>query len=88
MTRLCLPCTRPRVLQSGRSPYHVNPLNAAMEIHNEVNDPVSGFAGVPRNMTGMATKLASVGYVTHQVGCALAPPLQCRQEAAPVLGIP
>ena len=48
----------------------------------------AGFAAIPRNMTGMATKLASVGYVTHQVGCALAPPLQCRQKAAPVLGIP
>jgi hypothetical protein len=36
-------------LQSGRDPYHVNPLNSAAEIHNPA-DPVSGFAGVPRNM--------------------------------------
>lgn len=38
-------------LQSGRNPYHVNPLNAAPEIHNP-KDPVSGFAAIPRNMTG------------------------------------
>eukprot|EP01043_Picozoa_sp_COSAG02_P039618 COSAG02_NODE_3143_length_7292_cov_20.803698_4_plen_148_part_00 len=47
-------------LQSGRHPYHVNALNAAMEISNPA-DPVSGYAGVPRNMTGMATKLAAAG---------------------------
>eukprot|EP01051_Picozoa_sp_SAG22_P019167 SAG22_NODE_3450_length_1705_cov_1.362391_1_plen_221_part_00 len=54
-------------LQSGRAPYHVNPLNAAMEIHNP-DDPVSGFAGIPRNMTGVATKLAAAGYATHFFG--------------------
>lgn len=31
-------------------------------------DPVSGFAGIPRNMTGMATKLKEAGYVTHAYG--------------------
>ena len=29
---------------------------------------MSGFAAIPRNMTGMATKLKSAGYSTHQVG--------------------
>ena len=32
------------------------------------NDPVSGFAAIPRNMTCIATKLKSAGYKTHQVG--------------------
>jgi arylsulfatase B len=53
--------------QSGRHPYHVNALNAAMEIHNAA-DPVSGFAGIPRNMTGVATKLAAAKYVTMFFG--------------------
>jgi hypothetical protein len=35
-------------------------LQAAMEISNP-DDPVSGFAGIPRNMTGIATKLAAAG---------------------------
>ena len=52
--------------QSGRLPYHVNVLNTDMNNHNPA-DPVSGFAGVPRNMTGIATKLKSAGYATHMV---------------------
>ena len=35
-------------IQSGRNPYHVNPLNAAPEIYNPA-DPVSGMAAMPRN---------------------------------------
>ena len=27
------------------------------------SDPVSGYAGIPRNMTGIAQKLKDVGYV-------------------------
>lgn len=54
-------------LQSGRHPYHVNALNAAMEISNPA-DPVSGYAGVPRNMTGMATKLAAAGCELGGIG--------------------
>jgi len=54
-------------LQSGRNPYHVNPLNAAPEISNPA-DPVSGFAAIPRNMTGIATKLAAAGYKTATFG--------------------
>jgi arylsulfatase B len=54
-------------LQSGRNPYHVNPLNADMSIANPA-DPVSGFAGVPRNMTGIASKMAAAGYKTAMFG--------------------
>ena len=41
-------------IQSGRNPIHVNVMNADMDISNR-SDPVSGFAGIPRNMTGMAS---------------------------------
>ena len=51
-------------IQSGRNPYHVNPLNAAPEIYNPA-DPVSGMAAMPRNMTGMAIKMSAGGYKTH-----------------------
>ena len=54
-------------LMSGRLPIHVNDLNAAPDIYNP-NDPVSGYAGIPRNMTGLAKKLHDAGYATHQVG--------------------
>ena len=54
-------------IQSGRNPYHVNPLNAAPEIYNPA-DPVSGMAAMPRNMTGMAMKMAAAGYKTHMFG--------------------
>ena len=47
-------------IQSGRNPYHVNPLNAAPEIYNPA-DPVSGMAAMPRNMTGMAMKMSAGG---------------------------
>ena len=35
-------------IQSGRNPYHVNPLNADPDIYNPA-DPVSGMASMPRN---------------------------------------
>jgi arylsulfatase I/J len=54
-------------LQSGRFPTHVNVLNDDMDIFNP-KDPVSGFAGIPRNMTGMATHMKAGGYATHQTG--------------------
>ena len=54
-------------LQSGRHPYRVNALNSAAEISNK-SDPVSGFAGIPRNMTGIATKMAAAGYRTSFFG--------------------
>eukprot|EP00729_Bicosta_minor_P018749 gene18749-28568_t len=54
-------------LQSGRFPTHVNVLNDDMDVYNP-NDPVSGFAGIPRNMTGMAEHMKAAGYKTHQTG--------------------
>ena len=45
----CCSPTRSAV-QSGRHPYHVNALNAAMEISNP-DDPVGGYAGIPTEMT-------------------------------------
>merc|ERR1719454_800197 len=50
--KYCSP-TRSAV-QSGRNPIHVNALNLSPDVHNP-DDPVSGYAAVPRNMTGMAT---------------------------------
>ena len=54
-------------IQSGRAPYHVNVLNADPAVYNP-NDPVAGAAGVAREMTGMAMKLAAAGYATHFFG--------------------
>jgi len=54
-------------LQTGRNPIHVNVLNLSPNFHNPA-DPVSGFAAIPRNMTGIATKLKQAGYSTHMVG--------------------
>ena len=54
-------------LMSGRLPVHVNDQNAAPDIHNP-DDKVSGFAGIPRDMTGLASKMKEAGYATHQVG--------------------
>jgi arylsulfatase A-like enzyme len=54
-------------IQSGRLPYHVNVLNDDMAIWNP-NDPVSGFAGIPRNMTTIAMHLQGAGYKTHMAG--------------------
>jgi arylsulfatase I/J len=54
-------------LLSGRLPIHVNVDNGAATVHNPL-DPVSGFQGIPRNMTVIAEKLKEAGYATHQVG--------------------
>ena len=51
---------------SGRLPIHVNDRNAH-GIYNP-DDPMSGFAGIPRNMTGIAEKLNEAGYISHMVG--------------------
>ena len=53
--------------QSGRNPIHVNVLNVEPSYIN-TNDPVSGFAGIPRNMTGIAEKMKQGGYKTHMIG--------------------
>ena len=54
-------------LQTGRNPVYVNVLNSDPLQHNP-NDPISGFAAVPRNMTGLAAKLKMAGYKTHMAG--------------------
>lgn len=61
----CSP-TRSAVL-SGRNPIHVNVINADPNIRN-LADPMSGFAGIPRNMTGLAAKMKAAGYATAGVG--------------------
>ena len=40
---------------------HVNTVNTAPSVVNP-SDPISGFAGIPRAMTGFAAKLRGVGY--------------------------
>jgi arylsulfatase A-like enzyme len=54
-------------LQSGRNPIHVNAVNAGSAVFNP-GDPVSGMQGIPRNMTGIAVKMAAAGYDTHMFG--------------------
>ncbi len=54
-------------LISGRLPIHVNEQILHPDIYNP-EDKVSGFAGIPRNMTGIAEKMKMGGYATHQVG--------------------
>jgi len=63
--RICSPSRSS--LQSGRLAVHVNTVNTGVTVRN-LSDPVSGWAGIPRNMTGMAQKLRSAGYRTHMVG--------------------
>ena len=54
-------------LHTGRNPIHVNVLNSDLAAVN-TNDPISGFAGIPRNMTALPAKLAAAGYHTVQSG--------------------
>ena len=54
-------------LLTGRLPIHVNDANVPLDYYNP-KDPVSGYPGIPRNMTGIATKMKAAGYATHQVG--------------------
>lgn len=54
-------------LQSGRLAVHVNTANAGVTVANP-EDSISGYAGIPRNMTGIATKLSLAGYRTAAVG--------------------
>ena len=54
-------------IQTGRAPIHVNVVNTPPEWHN-ASDPVSGFGGIPRNMTGIATIMGGAGYSTHYAG--------------------
>ena len=50
-----------------RLPIHVSDKNHPLYIYNP-DDPVSGFAGIPCNMTGIATRLREAGYAAHVVG--------------------
>ena len=52
---------------SGRLPIHVNDKNSGISIFNP-DDPISGFAAIPCNMTGIATKLKAAGYATDHIG--------------------
>ena len=54
-------------LLSGRLPIHVNDRNRNIALHNS-DDPVSGYAGIPRQMTTLGTKMKQGGYATHVVG--------------------
>eukprot|EP01046_Picozoa_sp_COSAG06_P032206 COSAG06_NODE_3200_length_5695_cov_2.524303_7_plen_250_part_00 len=55
-------------LQSGRLPVHVNFVNADPAVHNPA-DPVSGFAGIPRAMTGIAEHLKRASYQVRLDRC-------------------
>lgn len=54
-------------LQSGRLPVHVNTVNIQPESVNKFNK-VSGYAGIPPNMTSIAKKLSAAGYKTYATG--------------------
>lgn len=63
--RICSPSRSS--LQSGRLAVHVNLKNTSPSVYNS-SDPVSGYAGIPRNMTGIAEKMKLGGYATAMVG--------------------
>ena len=63
--RICGPARS--ALLSGRLAPHVLVKNVAVTASNP-SDPVSGFAGIPRNMTGMGEKVRAGGYKTHYTG--------------------
>jgi len=52
---------------TGRNPIHVNIDNGNCDRYNPA-DPVSGYQGVPLNMTMISNKLKPAGYSTHFVG--------------------
>ena len=53
-------------LLSGRVPIHV--YHDDCDVCYNPDDPVSGYGGIPRNMTVIAAKMKEAGYATHQVG--------------------
>ena len=63
--KVCSP-TRSSFL-SGRVPIHVHLGGTNKTVYNP-KDPVSGFDGIPRSMTGIGTKMKEGGYATHMVG--------------------
>ena len=54
-------------LLSGRLPIHVNDADTSQSCYNP-KDPVSGYTGIPRNMTVISARMKEAGYATHQVG--------------------
>lgn len=54
-------------IQVGRNPIHVNVMNLDPSFVN-YDDEVSGYSGIPRNMTGIAQVMKQGGYQTHFVG--------------------
>lgn len=54
-------------LLSGRLPIHVNDLNVPIFKYNP-QDVVSGYGGIPPNMTVISSKLSGAGYVAHHIG--------------------
>lgn len=54
-------------IQSGRNPVNVNVQNLDPVMVND-SDPVSGFMGIPRNMTGMGSVMKKAGYATVFAG--------------------
>lgn len=54
-------------LQSGRLAVHVAYGHDDPLLVNPA-DPVSGYNGIPRNMTGIAEKMRAAGYRTHMTG--------------------
>lgn len=65
VARICSPSRC--AFQTGRNPIYVNTLNDPNGNYN-LDDPVSGFSGIPRNMTVIAEKLAGVNYSTIYLG--------------------
>ena len=53
---------------TGRLPIHVNDAAKVSYATYNPKDPVSGFMGIPRNMTVISAKMKEAGYATHQVG--------------------
>jgi len=63
--RICGPARA--ALLSGRLGTHVLVKNVAVTSQSAL-DPVSGYAGIPRNMTGLGEKVKAGGYRTHYIG--------------------
>ena len=58
-------------IQSGRNPVHVNVQNYQPTVWDSGDahrDKVSGYAGIPTEMTGIASVLRGAGYSTHFAG--------------------
>ena len=54
-------------IQSGRHPMHVNVMNINPNYYNP-NDPISGYSGIPRNMTGLGALMKRGNYRTVFAG--------------------